>query len=228
LAEKAFVTAEINLGKKDLSKEEKEAAEMAIVSFKTAVEKFDKVVDEVGQTDADYGKELKNYMNEKIIAQKKNLSFALPDQPSYFAKEIISDVEILVADSETEVVEIKNEHGLSKVSEVEDMIEKKGDYKLAEKILGDSKDEVNEAIKIAKTIDGDEQIGDQVKKVQSVLSNVETKVVEGKTIEAVSVPVITAAPISTVTVPKEVEPVIPVDTYGVKIQDDKPLSPFLY
>lgn len=161
LVERDFVAAELMLESADLSPEKKIQAEEVLANFYDKVSGFYKLIDEVKVADNFYAIELKKYIDEKLLVQKKNLSLVLPDSPSYKAKGVIDDLELLGADDPVELAGIKNGQIISKLSEVDDLIDKGGDQKLAEGVIDEYKSDVGEVIGMIDDID------DSVKKEQA-------------------------------------------------------------
>ncbi len=142
LKEKNFLAAQVTLSKENVSAEEKEKANKAINDFKSGVTEFYGFIGEIEATDIDYAADLKQYADELILAQKKDLSIVLPDSPLYEAKRVVADLEYLGIDDPVEIAEIKNEQLKDKISDAEDT----KDEKIKEAVIAEVKEE---ALKIA-------------------------------------------------------------------------------
>ncbi len=147
LAERNFVAAQLKLQQADLSDEDRAKSEEAIGNFNLKVKGFYDVVADVQTTDLAYATELKAYIDNKILAQKKDLSFTLPDSGAYVAREIVDDLELLTAKDDSEVLEIKQRQSTDKVAVLEDVMSK-GDYELASNILIEYKDDMQGVLDI--------------------------------------------------------------------------------
>ena len=228
LAEKAFVSAEVRLNDPNATEEEKVEAQSIIITFKETVQAFDLLVNDVRSTDSEYAEELQAYVSEKLDNQKKSLSLALPGDPSYFAKEVIEDLEIEFVDDEKELIEKKVEHGLNKIAEAEDLIDQGGDVDLVKDLVEEGKEEVEDVADMVKSLEKTEErdvireLNQEVEKNLVRADNVEEKVFD---IEYENLPVL----VEDVFTPIEVVPEVRVDeTYGVQIEGDRPLDPLLY
>jgi hypothetical protein len=119
LAEKDFIAAEIKLSEeKVLDKDEKVEVEGALSAFSETVEEFYGLVDEVGYADSEYAEELKRYVEDKVLTQKKNLSLISEESPSYEAKVIVDELADIGSDDLEEVSSVV-EPEVSDVVEVE-------------------------------------------------------------------------------------------------------------
>ncbi|MBT7736828.1 hypothetical protein HN709_04005 [Candidatus Peregrinibacteria bacterium] len=225
LAEKAFVSAEVRLNDPNVTEDERVEAEAVIVSFKSTVQEFDDFVNEVRTTDVDYADELENYVDDKISNQKKNLSLALPDDASYFAKSVIGEIEIDSVDDEEELIEKRTEQGLSKIAEAEDMVDQGGDIEMAKDVLEEGKGEVEIAAELVENIGAvseKEVIREFEQEVEKNLDRADSVQDKVDVIEGVVNPVV----IPTV---KRQSPEVKVDeAYGVAVEGDRPLDPLLY
>ncbi|MFH1533932.1 MAG: DUF5667 domain-containing protein [Nitrospirota bacterium] len=225
LAEKKLIAAEVKLNDANITIEDKVAVEQAISTYSNIVVEYVNFVENVRITDYEYAEELEQYVVDKLLLQKKNLSLVLPDSPSYGIKAAVEDLEVLVANNLNEEMIVKSKQGLSKLSEVEDALEK-GDSDLAKQILDGYKKDVDNMIKVIDSID-DEKEGDlknelldDVKSGMKLLDemNTDVKIVTDSEIEDIVVGIGDTTDVS--------EPVIEAD-YGVIIEGDKPLSPLL-
>ncbi|NIA01780.1 MAG: hypothetical protein GWP15_00170 [Nitrospirae bacterium] len=202
LAEKKLIAAEVKLNDSNITIEDSIAVEQAISSYSDMVVDYVNFVEDVRTTDYEYAEELEQYVEDKILLQKKNLSLVLPDSPSYEIKETVGELEILIADDVDEEIVVKSGQVLSKLSEAEDVLEK-GDEELAMQIVGDYKDGVDNVIKVIDSIDDEEE-----------------KDLKNELIDDVEVGIKLLDEI------EKMEPVIEAE-YGVVIEGDKPLSPLL-
>ncbi len=227
LAEKNFIAAQVKLEDPNLSLEEKEKTLVVINEFSRNVKGFYNLVDEVGHTDAEYSKELKTYVQDKVLLQKKNLSLALPNSALYDAKKIVEDLEILGAENVVEVAEVKRDQALEKLSQAQDA-SLKGDKEVAADVLEESKSDFAEVAQIIEDNKGSVPVREELKvRVEEDLSLVQT--VDR---QVTPQPVVTPDPIVTPTptvvdpVPTEtVDPLPPVEP--PKVEDDKVLPPQL-
>lgn len=211
LAEKNFIAAEIKLNDEGgLSDEEKVEVQNAISVYSDTVADYVDFVDEIRVTDSEYADELDQYVEEKILLQKKNLSLMLPDSPAYEIKEVVDELELLIAEDEIEEVKIISEQQLTKLSEVEDVLEQ-GDTELAEQIVDEYKEEVNEMIQVIDSLDEKEVV-----LKEELIENIE----EG-------IELLDAIVEAEVVKYESVVEVIVEEEYGIVIEGDKPLSPLL-
>ncbi len=221
IAEKDFIAAEVKLSDKNLTEEDLKVIDQTFLNFSDTVSSFYDLVDEVSHTDSKYADELNLYVEEKILLQKKNLSLVLPDSPSYKAKEVINDLELLTAEDEQEALKLKSEQEFSKLSEAEEVFDK-GDKELAAKIVDDYKTGVEE---VKETIDSLNIEDEQQVVLKDELSNdVEkgSKLLDGINIEGLSEEEIVNAEEGIEQVEEITESII-ID----KDEWDKPLSPLL-
>ena len=79
LAERNFVAAQIKLGDPILSEQEREEALKVIDNFASEVESFYAFVEDVASTDQKYAEELDQYVQNKLVNQKRSLSIARPE-----------------------------------------------------------------------------------------------------------------------------------------------------
>lgn len=121
LAEKNFMAAEIKLSNPDLSEEEKSEVYTVLDEFSSKVKGFYNLVDEVSASDKEYAKELKGYVDEKLLALKKDLSVVSSDSPSYKLKNDVDDLLVLAAEDESEVAVMKLDSTLDKLSEAKEV-----------------------------------------------------------------------------------------------------------
>ena len=86
---------------------------------------------------------MKSYLDTKIIDYKKDLSVITPENPQYEVKEIVSDLEVLTADTQEEVVEIKIEQAEQKIDLLEDIVEQ-DDLENSEELVEEIVEEIVE------------------------------------------------------------------------------------
>lgn len=243
IAGNKLISADIKLNDNNISIEDKLEVEKAIDSYSERVVDYMNLVEEVRETDYEYAEELEQYVEDSIFSQKKNLSLVLPDSPSYEIKKAVGDLELLVADNVGEEVIVKSEQGLTKLSEVEDALEK-GDTELALQIVDEYKLDVDDMIGVIDSI----EIGDDESLKTELVNDIrdgmelldEIKVVETSQ-EFVSdldiVDIVVEFEDSTIEreIVQEVkedeavhmEPEVVELDYGVVIEGDKLLSPLL-
>ncbi|MEK7085634.1 MAG: DUF5667 domain-containing protein, partial [Patescibacteria group bacterium] len=236
LAERNFVAAQVKLHDPNITPQEKIEAELLISGFADHVKDFYKVVDEVAYTDKAYSEELKTYVESKILNQKKDLSVVLPDSPAYAAKKMLDEVELLSADTETELVQLKVDQAADKLAIAED-VKERGDAQLALQVVDEYKQDMTG---VAEMIDNLEEVKPEVKEemAERVADNLDLL----KTIDVAPaiVEVVGAAPVAIEDEEdvsdenvladdgKADEPEIIIDgPYGVEIKGDKPLPPLL-
>lgn len=250
LAEKRLVAAEVKLNDENITIEDKVAVEGVISSYSDTVVEYVNFVEDIRATDYEYAEELEQYVEDKIMLQKKNLSLLLPDAPSYDIKETVEELEVLIADDLDAEMIVISEQGLAKLSEAEDALEL-GETELAIQIVDDYKEDVDNTIKVIDSIDdADEEelknelldnvmdgmeLLDEIKEVDS-----ETDMVSDYEIAEIVVEFDDASierevmqevkedePVVIVPIVKEVEIEVVEAEYGVVIEGDKPLSPLL-
>lgn len=149
LAEKKFVAAQIKLLEKDLSDADRAEAQQAIQDFYLVVREFYAFADDVATTDLDYGNELRKYAQDKVLKQKKLLSSTLPDSPYYFAKDVISKIELIGVEG-VDLAKIKQDQAHDKLVTIEEVVNK-GDLNLATQVLGDYQKDISDVITILDT-----------------------------------------------------------------------------
>lgn len=215
LAEKKFIAAQVQLHGDVLTEEEKVAAESVIADFAKQGEEFGAMVREVGYTDEEYAAELRVYLEDKILASKKELAVLLPDSPVYGAKEAVEQLELSTAEGESDVVEIKLAQAAEKLSKAEEVAEL-GDAEMASELIKEYKSDVSK-IEQSLQADGNLQVEFDVAIKDGAQLLAELEGVE----DPVAEPVFVAEPVAAVVEP---EPVVE-NPYGVTIQGDKPLSP---
>lgn len=98
LAEKKFIEAQVQLEQGDVKDDNKLSVETNVNEFVKAIEEFAVLIEEVERTDKEYAAELKLYMEEKILVQKRNLSLSTPESPVYPTKEVVDGLEYLIVE----------------------------------------------------------------------------------------------------------------------------------
>lgn len=244
LAEKKLIAAEVKLNDTNITIEDRVAVEQAISTYSDIVVEYMNFVENVRITDYEYAEELEQYVVDKLFLQKKNLSLVLPDSPSYEIKEAVEDLEVLIAGDLDDEMIVKSEQGLSKLSEVEDALEK-GDTDLAKQIVDGYKEDVDTVIKaIGSMSDAEEEVLknellddvkvgirllDEIKELDTEIDIVTDYEIAEIVIEFDEVKkdeVVVSIPIVNEVEPVVVELIIEAE-YGVIIEGDKPLSPLL-
>lgn len=246
LAEKSFIAAQVKLHDPNLSPEQKQKAEEIMTLFAAEVKNSYKLAEKAEKNDPKYSKELKDYLNSKLIAQKKDLSGILPDSPVYSAKKILEELELLKATDESQFAEIKIDQAIEKLAAVEE-IKDRGDQELAAEVAGEYKEDINGVIdlldgieasdfkeelatKVSQDIDilqaievvTDQDIGELKDNVESIIA----KETPGILIEITDITITRDPPKKTT--PKITEPEKVMEgPYGVTIQGDKALPPML-
>lgn len=252
LAEMNFIGAQVKLHDVDLTKEERAGASIAIQQFADQIKGFYELVDKVALTDEVYAKELKTYIDNKVLLQKKDLSLVLPDSPAYPAKEVLNEVELLSATNEAELMQLKVDQAAEKLSIAED-VKGKGNAELASQIVDEYKKEMTGVVDLIDQLsettpevvaEMKEQVANNfdllkaidvvpVQKIVEVEYIVAPVVSDGVKVEPVvatgssvgndeSATVVESGPVI------EPEPeMITEGPYGVMVKGDKPLPPLL-
>ncbi|MFH1284310.1 MAG: FecR domain-containing protein [Candidatus Peregrinibacteria bacterium] len=251
LAEKSFVVAEANLSDPAITDDERAKAEAALNDFSDEVKKFYDFIVEVATTDPKYASELEAYVKDKILSQKKSLGLLLPGSPSYSAKTTIDDLELLAAHNDAELVGMKRDQTLSKLSDAEQLIERGGDQEAATNAVEEYKSDLGDVIDIIDSIDDSSsdlkgELAQDVAQDVKLLDNI--KVVSDDDVVKIKNDLsrITGDDFSKVDVidadsqeaddtqsSDDTQKVDDADlqrseTYDVELQGDKPLSPLLY
>ncbi len=145
-AESDFVKAQgVLLSGEELTSEQKAEVDEAVNDFADEVAQFYSMVKQVEVTDKEYAKELLAYVEGKVKVYRKDLSGVLPSSPLYGLKGKISDLELLFADNEAEVLAIKENNAEEKLAQVNDVISI-GDYEKAGELAQEYKKEVSGVI----------------------------------------------------------------------------------
>ncbi len=226
LAEKNFLIAQIRLNDPKISSEDKVLATNAIDEFSVSMKSFVALVQNVEKKDKDYADELDSYMNEKILVQKKSLSIITPDSPTYVAKRVIDEIELIAADTDKEKLEIKRQKTEDTLALAQDLfLDGKDD--LAVQVVAEYKQTVEEVVEVAQNI-GDADLLNEIDTVdRKILSSVVGA--PAPVVVAPVNPVVPVTPVTSVTAVAE-EPVeaTSVETnYGLTLEGDKVLPPLL-
>ncbi len=147
VAEKKFIEAELKLRDENLTEEEVKKQEDVINDFYDEVENFYAFVETVKIKDEKYANDLKTFVKDKVKKQKKDLALVLPDSKAYVAKETIDQIAFINAESNEEADEIKVDKAISKISEVEAIIEK-GNVEKAAELIDKNKVEIKESLEL--------------------------------------------------------------------------------
>jgi len=248
LAEKDFIAAQIKLHNEDLTTEEKVEAQEAIAGFSDEVQEFYDLVDEVSTTDEVYGEELEQYVEEKILTQKKDLLVVLPQSPIYEVKEVVDDLELLTADDETDLIEIMADQVVEKLASAEELDESVEHEDLASEVVEDYKevlDMIGELPEENKGLTEDIASDFAFFEATDIISSGDfydlksevAKIVGDEPVQSFPSEVVSPVLVDDTFNPEKVEDVVEVVTsdpeqiirgpYGVEIKGDKPLPPFL-
>src|SRR3989338_6346525 len=122
LAERNFIAAQVKLTDVNLTEEERAGAESKFDEFGREMREFYQLIDDVSATDNEYADELSTYAEGKIMAHKKDLSVVLPDSPVYKARQMVDDLEFLIAEDDTEIASIKNSQAAEKLAVAEEVV----------------------------------------------------------------------------------------------------------
>lgn len=246
LAERNFMAAQVRLSDKNLTDVEKAEAQAIMQVFGDKIKDFYGLVDEIALTDKIYAQELKNYVDAKVLVQKKDLSVAIPDTPNYDAKKILDEAQLVGANNEEDKVKLRVDQAADKLAMVED-IKAFGNTELATKVVDDYKQDMTKVVemvddlpagkselkdevslKVADNIDLLKAIDlvpqQKVEEVQRIVAPVIANQIESK----VDVVIGGTEKIEVVVHEVIIDPAEVVDgPYGVQIQGEKPLPPLL-
>lgn len=155
MAEENFVAAQVKLHDPNITQEQKAAMDQAVIDFSLKVQEFYDLVAVVSSTDAVYGKELKNYIDEKIAVHKKDMSVVSPTSPLFELRPVLDELELLKAEDESELVQIKAEQVADKLAVVEEISGEGGkddDAVAAANLAKEAANDYKEAINIVDTL----------------------------------------------------------------------------
>lgn len=240
LAERSFIAAQVKLSDPTISAEDKADAQDAMQKFGDKLKGFYQMVAEVEHTDKDYAQELRDYVDSKVLVQKKDLNMVLPDSPNYLAKNILDDAQLVGTDNEVDKLRLRVDQAADKLASAEDAKDS-GKVELADKAMDDYKKDISGLVtmidnlpkddlmikeelstKVADNIDLLKSI-DEAPVVLNVVAKEEVKALGEIVTTVTTEPVVLAAPVT-----EPVDPTKLVDgPYGVQMQGDKPLPPLL-
>lgn len=250
LAERNFVAAQVKLNDPAILDSDKAEAQAALQKFGDKVKSFYQMVAEVEHTDKAYAKELRDYVDSKVLVQKKDLNLALPDSPNYLAKNILDDAQLVGTDNQVDKLRLKVDQAADKLASAEDAKDS-GRNELASKAVDDYKKDITGVVTMIDNLPKDApavkdelalKVADNIDLLKAINVVPTQKVVELEKIvepvivkeEVKPVDVIVSAPVVDNSTDVPVEAVETVDAteivdgpYGVQMQGDKPLSPLL-
>lgn len=151
-AEQDFIAAQVKLGEEDLDEEQSEEISEVMHEYYTQVKGFYELIEEVKKTDLAYAQELESFIKDKISSQKAGLSFALPAEPTYEAKKVLEEAELLAIKNQTDLVEIKADRAVEKLYLMEEA-KASGDLASASSAEQEYKQEISGMMEIAGSID---------------------------------------------------------------------------
>ncbi|MCX6735295.1 MAG: FecR family protein [Candidatus Peregrinibacteria bacterium] len=141
LSERNFIAAQVKLNDSTISAADKTDAQAALQKFGDKVKNFYQMVSEVEHTDKAYAKELRDYVDSKVLIQKKDLNLALPDSPNYLAKNILDDAQLMGTDNQVDKLRLKVDQAADKLAAAEDAKDS-GKNDLANKAVDDYKKDI--------------------------------------------------------------------------------------
>jgi len=171
LYEKNFVTAQLVLSSATSSDEEKQKAKDVVDKFSSDVKNFYAFVKNVAATDSKYGDELDKYVEDKILAQKKSLSLVLPDSTLYAAKLSLDDLEISGNLKPEDLVAIKMDNALGKLSDAQDVVTEDGKGKAFDIAFEGYKSDVKDVINVIQDMPADQGVKDKL--AEKVISDID-------------------------------------------------------
>ncbi|MCK9186109.1 FecR domain-containing protein [Candidatus Gracilibacteria bacterium] len=171
LSEKNFVTAQLVLSSADSSEEEKQKAMKAVDEFSADVKNFYEFVKSVSSTDEKYADELNKYVEDKILAQKKSLSLVLPDSPLYTAKVILDDLETSGNLKPEDLVAIKMDNALGKLSDAQEVVTEEGKEEAFDIAFEGYKSDVKDVITVIQEMPADQEVKDKL--AEKVISDID-------------------------------------------------------
>ncbi|MBI5754463.1 FecR domain-containing protein [Candidatus Peregrinibacteria bacterium] len=230
IAERGFIKAQVKLSDKNITDAEKAEAQATMQVFGDKIKDFYGLIDEIARTDQVYAKELKAYVDAKVLLQKKDLAVAVPDTPGYQAKKILDDAQLVGANNDADKVKLKVDQAADKLAVAED-VKASGNLALATKVVDEYKQDMNGVVKMVDNLstaqsDLKDQVSLKVADNNDLLKAIDVvpqrKVDE---VQKVVEPVQVEAKEKTV---DKVDPAKVVDgPYGVQLRDGKPLPPLL-
>ncbi|MBP9771102.1 FecR domain-containing protein [Candidatus Gracilibacteria bacterium] len=253
LAERNFIAAQVKLNDPNILEADKADAQAAMQKFGDKLKGFYQMVAEVEHTDKAYAEELRNYVDSKVLVQKKDLNMALPDSPNYLAKNILDDAQLVGTDNQIDKLRLKVDQAADKLAAAEDARDS-GRNELANKAVDDYKKDITGVVLMIDNLPKDApavkdelalKVSDNIDLLKAINVVPTQRVVE---LEQIVKPVvekdiiipaaIVSVPAETITETEAVEPVEIVDAvdtanttevvdgpYGVQMEGDKPLPP---
>ena len=169
LSEKNFIAAQLVLSSANSSDDEKKKALDAIDKFSTDVKDFYAFAKNVSVTDAKYGEELDKYVGDKVLAQKKDLSFVLPDSLLYEAKVTLDDLETFGNLQPEDLVAIKMDNALGKLSDAQEVVAE-GNEEAFDKAFEGYKNDVKDVIDVIQEMPAEQEVKDKL--AEKVISDI--------------------------------------------------------
>jgi len=120
--------------------------------FGAQIEELSAMIEKVQSVDEEYADSLKDYLNGQILLQKKVLGFVSAGSPSYSLKEKINDLELSVADTDEEKLEVKVSHAVDKLGDVEEVAES-GDQELLKEVVEDYNSDIDDVNALMDDVD---------------------------------------------------------------------------
>ncbi|MBU1152002.1 FecR domain-containing protein [Patescibacteria group bacterium] len=124
IVEKKFIGAQLRFEKEDLSEEEENEVLLVMDQYKEAVNNFYAFVDGVDLTDEEFAAELRSYVDNKILAHKKDLSVVSSESKLYAAKEFIDEISLSAIKDDAKYLEKKIDMLNDKIGEVEESVDR--------------------------------------------------------------------------------------------------------
>lgn len=151
IAEKKFAMAQLKLQNVNITEEDKENILNAFDEFGNIIADFNKIIEQVAYTDKAYAEELRTYIDEKILAYKKELSSVLPGSNLYIAKEAIDKISLISVKDEGQKAEQKLEQVVDKISEAEQLASF-GEQEIAKEVISNSAEEISDVKQMVESI----------------------------------------------------------------------------
>lgn len=171
LSEKNFITAQLVLSSETSTDEEKQKAKDAVTKFSTDVKNFYAFVKDVSTTDVKYGDELNKYVEDKVLAQKKNLSLVLPDSLLYEAKVSLDDLETSGNLKPEDLVAIKMDNALGKLSDAQDVGTEEGKQEAFDIAFEGYKSDVKDVINVIQDMSAGQGVKNKL--AEKVISDID-------------------------------------------------------
>lgn len=202
-AEKEFVEAQLKLQEDSLSEEDKALYLERIASFSDSYKEYSDFISKVSDRDEKYANLLKNSLEEKMIKHKKSLNLVLPDSAIYSAKEEFKEIGYLDLDEEVPIAMKKLDDVKEEFVEAEEMANK-GEIDLANKIVEESAEVVEEAKNLIGELDSNDPVAMQINESEIMLNNLQKNVIPDAT---------------------EIHALIKEGKYGSTVMGDKTMGP---